>query len=91
MRIFSNLLLGVKKTTSAGSLRCPTCQSYEIKFVERIGLISRWRCKKCGLYFRYDQRPMPLTIEQRHDSKARKYANPYNSFTKGLKIVKQGG
>jgi len=65
--------------TLSGRLRCPTCQSEEIAKIEDIGLfVTRYKCRKCNLTFRYDRTPMPV----------RKY-NPYHSFTRGLKIIKK--
>lgn len=62
--------------TLFGDLLCPTCHSNEIKKWEEIGpWVTRYRCKKCGLYFRYDRTPSNPRY------------NPYQSFTRGLKII----
>lgn len=69
--------------TLSGTLVCPTCQSAKICKIENVGLfITRYKCKKCNLTFRYDRTPTSIPIRQ---------FNPYHSFTRGLKIVQKGG
>lgn len=49
---------------SGGALQCPICgpKDRKIRFVEDLGpYMRRYRCMKCGLYFRHDRSlRMPL-------------------------------
>ena len=39
----------------SGTLKCPTCQSGAIRFIENVGPYRlRFRCRKCGLPFQYE-------------------------------------
>jgi rubredoxin len=53
-----------------GSLSCPVCYSLALRFVEDVGPhVKRYRCRKCGLAFRYEYASNP-------------YNHPYASFNK---------
>jgi transposase-like protein len=67
--------------TLSGTLKCPTCDSLEIAKIEHLGpYMTRYRCKKCNLPFRYEyaNKVMP------------KNYNPYASFTRGLNFIPRG-
>lgn len=73
-------------------LLCPVCHSSEIQYVEQVGYaidprypIKRYRCKKCGLFFRYDTRP---AHDPRRVSTAEALAKPYASFSQGLRAIR---
>lgn len=62
-------------------LLCPVCHNPEGKFVETCGpWVRRYRCPKCGLYYRYDTRP---AFDPRRVNLSEALHNPYASF--GLK------
>lgn len=62
--------------TSCGNLHCPTCHSLEIGKLEEVSTYCyRYKCKKCGMTFRYDRSP------------TMGYTNPYGTFKRGLRDV----
>jgi len=61
----------------------------DIQFIEKVygGMYSRWKCKKCGSTFRYDETPPMSAEELKHDKRAREISDPMKSFTRGLKKI----
>jgi len=65
--------------TLSGNLECPHCESKDIAFVENSGPAEkRYRCRKCGGYFRYQYRNKP-------DENP---VNVYSGHTRGLNLEK---
>lgn len=63
--------------TLSGSLMCPACESRDIRKVEQTGLAeTRYKCRKCGQYFRYQYRNRPQSEDR----------TPYMNFKRGLKL-----
>jgi len=64
--------------TLSGNLSCPHCESGAVRFVEDRGPYEkRYRCTKCGGYFRYQYRNKPLD----NDTK------PYSGHTRGIDLA----
>lgn len=68
------------------SLQCPNCKSVNIAKdgTAVYGACQDYKCRKCGNEFRYDKRPMPTPAELKFDKKAKRYSNPYSSFSRGI-------
>ncbi len=46
---------GMNKAAYRGNLNCPACFGTSVRYIENLGpYMQRWRCRKCGLAFRYD-------------------------------------
>jgi len=69
-----------KERESGGNIQCPICgprtkeNHYGIKFVEKLGpYIWRYKCKRCGLGFRYDRTPAFRSGRGWEDAKPKHY------------------
>lgn len=68
--------------TLSGTLECPHCESTNIAFVGDTGPAEkRYRCRKCGGFFRYQYRNKPAESDRDRNS-------AYAGHTRGINLAR---